>query len=124
MGHERTAPFHEVYLLICDDHTLQGLDLAAQFVGKAIGIDRVVAVDKLITHLCTGIIVDDGTAHGELIKVVVGEMVDDLSHCFYSSFACKYTIFTRSSGKVSLKITPIACYFQCARAVPHGRTDA
>ncbi len=77
---EAAAAPHEVDLAVGDDDTLKHLYLLGKRIGKTGGIDGVVAILELIFHSCARIILNDGTAHGELIEIVVGEMVYDLSH--------------------------------------------
>ena len=98
MWHVTAASLHEVDLFIGDDYTLQSFDLTVQLIGKALGIYCVVAVDKLILYLCTRIVINDSTAHGKLVKVVIGEVIDDLFHCLFFSFTCKYTIFAEHTA--------------------------
>ena len=72
--------FHEFYLLVGDDEILQIAHLFHHKVGKAFGIDKVVTVVEHVFDLCTWVVVNDGTAHRELVQVVVSKMVDYLSH--------------------------------------------
>ena len=59
------------------------------FTGESIRIDHVITVYKLVTHVRTWIIVNDGTAHGQLVEVIVCEMVNDLSHSVILDFCCQ-----------------------------------
>ena len=79
-GHVIALAAHEGDLFIRDDNVLQHLDLLLDKPGKAGRVDGVVTVYNHISYLRARVVVDDGTAHGELIKVVVGEMGDNLMH--------------------------------------------
>ena len=79
-GHVAAFAAHERDLLIGDDDVLEHLDLFLHQVGEALGVDGVVAVDEGVFDFGARVVVDDGAAHRELIQVVVGEMVDNLSH--------------------------------------------
>ena len=71
---------HEGNLLIGDDDILKIFHLFHDELVEAVGILGVVPVFETIFHLCSWEIVNDGTAHGELIEVVVSEVSDDLFH--------------------------------------------
>ena len=79
-GDEAAPTLHEVDLLIGYDDRLQHQDLLFQRLCESSRIDGIVPVRKCIFHTCSGKVVDNGTAHGELVKVIVREMVYDLSH--------------------------------------------
>ena len=48
--------------------------------GSTSKIDGIVSVVELILDASTREIIDHRTTHGELIEIVVGEMVNDLAH--------------------------------------------
>ena len=89
----------------------------AQGIGKTSRINPVAAVDKLVLHLRTRVVVDDGTTHGELIEVVVGEMSNDLLHCYRCLFACKYTAFAWEISEKHLQTCKFFCNFVSKTAV-------
>jgi hypothetical protein len=70
----------KVYLLISDGELFEIAHLLHDKVGESLGIDGIVTVIEFILHPCTWIVVDHGTAHRELVQVVVGKMVDNLPH--------------------------------------------
>ncbi len=71
---------HEVNLAVGYHDIFEHLNLTRKLRGKSGRIYRIVAVIKPVFHLCAGIILDNGAAHGELIQVVVGKMSYYLMH--------------------------------------------
>ena len=74
---------HEIHLFVGNDYSLERLNLTVQLVGEPLGIDRMVAVNKLIFHLGARKIVNHGATHRHLVKIVVRKVGDNLSHCFF-----------------------------------------
>ena len=83
VGHIVAFGLHKGNLLFGDDYRFQHLDLLFQVFGEACRIYGVVAVYKLVLHLCTWIVVQYCATHTEFIEVVVGEMFDNLFHIFF-----------------------------------------
>ena len=78
-GNVGTTLAHEVDFLIGDEDILQEFYLMHHLIGETFRIDGVVAIDELILHLSTWEIVNHGTAHRQLIEVVVGEVLNNLT---------------------------------------------
>ena len=64
-------PFHETHFLVRDFDVTVKVELFAQLLGKAFGIDRVVAVDDGILSLGAGKLLQVSVAHAEGVEVVV-----------------------------------------------------
>ena len=102
-GYIGASPAHEIDFAVGDYERFEHDDLLAEFFRKAIGIDSIVAVVEPIFYLRAREILYHGAAHSELIEIVVGEMLDNLSHvetCFISS-AGRYT-FDNTFAKQSV----------------------
>ena len=76
----KTATRHKGYLLIGDPEVFQHGNLLHDELGKSGRVDRIVAVVEAVFDLSAGETFYNRTAHGELVQVVVSEMLYYLSH--------------------------------------------
>ena len=81
-----TTLAHELFFLLGKAEVFEICYLLFDERSEAFWIYGIVTVDKAVTHHGTGITVDNGTAHGELVKVGIGKMCDDWIHKTVSFF--------------------------------------
>ena len=80
------------------------------FTCETFWINRVIAVNKMVANMCTWIVVNDGTAHCKLVKVIISKMINDLSHLNIVEFNCQKYKKDMEEQRVLSKIWLNICF--------------